>query len=134
MLRKEMAESLKLGNEIIPNFDYRPEQSKEFNNYVTKNCGHFHLQESFAAQLDMKRISEMFRNSTAQQKDQIRGTFIEMYRAVNIKSSLASDKESIAQLLEFVRSDQTGEVGDAIQRLQYEWFIENLEEIVRKLA
>lgn len=134
MLRKEMAESLKLGNEIIPNFDYQPEQSKEFNNYVTKNCGHFHLQESFAAQLDMKRISEMFRNSTAQQKDQIRGTFIEMYRAVNIKSSLASDKESIAQLLEFVRSDQTGEVGDAIQRLQYEWFIENLEEIVRKLA
>lgn len=134
MLRKEMAESLKLGNEIIPNFDYQPEQSKEFNNYVTKNWGHFHLQESFAAQLDMKRISEMFRNSTAQQKDQIRGTFIEMYRAVNIKSSLASDKESIAQLLEFVRSDQTGEVGDAIQRLQYEWFIENLEEIVRKLA
>lgn len=129
-----MAESLKLGNEIIPNFDYQPEQSKEFYNYVVEHSGRFRLQESFAARLDMKRLSEMFRNSTAQQKDQIRGVFIAMYRAVNIKSSLASDKESIAQLLEFVKRDQEGDVGDAIQRLQYKWFIEYLEEIVRKLA
>ena len=134
ILRKEMAESLKLGNEIIPNFDYQPEQSKEFYNYVVEHSGRFRLQESFAARLDMKRLSEMFRNSTAQQKDQIRGVFIAMYRAVNIKSSLASDKESIAQLLEFVKRDQEGDVGDAIQRLQYKWFIEYLEEIVRKLA
>lgn len=134
ILRKEMAESLKLGNEIIPNFDYQPEQSKDFYNYVVEHSGRFRLQESFAARLDMKRLSEMFRNSTAQQKDQIRGVFIAMYRAVNIKSSLASDKESIAQLLEFVKRDQEGDVGDAIQRLQYKWFIEYLEEIVRKLA
>lgn len=134
ILRKEMAESLKLGNEIIPNFDYQPEQSKDFYNYVVEHSGRFRLQESFAARLDMKRLSEMFRNSTAQQKDQIRGVFIAMYRAVNIKSSLASDKESIAQLLEFVKRDQAGDIGDAIQRLQYKWFIEYLEETVRKLA
>lgn len=49
ILRKEMAESLKLGNEIIPNFDYQPEQSKDFYNYVVEHSGRFRLQESFAA-------------------------------------------------------------------------------------
>ncbi len=94
----------------------------------------FHTQESFAAQFDMKRLSEMFRNSTAEQKQQIRGVFVGMYRIGNIKSFLANDRESIVQLLEFIKADRSGDVGDRIQQLQYDWFIKNLEEIKRKLS
>ena len=133
-LRKEMAKSLKIGDKIIPNFDYQPEQSNDFYNYTIRNEGKFHLQESFAAQLDMKRLSEMFKSSTATQKQQIRCAFIEMYRTGNIRSFLANDKENIEQLLEFVKNDRSEDVGDAIQRLQYDWFIHNLEEILEKLS
>lgn len=133
-LRKEMARSLKKGDKIIPNFDYQPEQSKDFYDYAITNEGKFHTQESFAAQFDMKRLSEMFRNSTAEQKQQIRGVFVEMYRIGNIKSFLANDRESIVQLLEFINADRSGDVGDRIQQLQYDWFIKNLEEIKRKLS
>lgn len=133
-LRKEMARSLKKGDKIIPNFDYQPEQSKDFYDYAITNEGKFHTQESFAAQFDMKRLSEMFRNSTAEQKQQIRGVFVEMYRIGNIKSFLANDRESIVQLLEFIKADRSGDVGDRIQQLQYDWFIKNLEEIKRKLS
>lgn len=133
-LRKEMARSLKKGDKIIPNFDYQPEQSKDFYDYAITNEGRFHTQESFAAQFDMKRLSEMFRNSTAEQKQQIRGVFVEMYRIGNIKSFLANDKESISQLLELIKADRSGDVGDRIQQLQYDWFIKNLEEIKRKLS
>ena len=133
-LRKEMAKSLKICDEMIPGFAYLPEQSNLFYDFIVKNKGRFHMQESFAAQLDMKRLSEMFKDCTAKQKQNIRGVFVGMYRIGNIKSFLANDRESIVQLLEFIKADRSGDVGDRIQQLQYDWFIKNLEEIKRKLS
>lgn len=133
-LRKEMAKSLKIGSEVIPEFDYLPEQSNLFYDSIVKNESRFHMQESFVAQLDMKRLSEMFKGCTAEQKQDIRRTFIEMYRVGNIRDFLINDKESIESLLDYIKSDRAGDIGDAIQKLQYDWFIQNLEEIVRKLS
>lgn len=133
-LRKEMAKSLKICGEIIPEFDYLPEQSNLFCNFIVKNEYRYHMQESFAAQFDMKRLSEMFKGCTAEQKQDIRMTFVEMYRVGNIRDFLINDKESIELLLDYIKSDRTGDIDDAIQKLQYDWFIQSLEEIVRKLS
>ncbi len=133
-LRKEMAKSLKICDEMIPGFAYLPEQSNLFYDFIVKNKGRFHMQESFAAQLDMKRLSEMFKDCTAKQKQNIRTAFFEMYRVGNIRDFLINDKEHIVLLRNYVKSDRTGDVGDAIQKLQYDHFIKNLDEIVRKLS
>lgn len=133
-LRREMAKSLKIGSKEIPKFDYLPEQSNLFCDSIVKNEYRYHMQESFAAQFDMKRLSEMFRGCTAEQKQDIRMTFVEMYRVGNIRDFLINDKESIELLLDYIKSDRTGDIGDAIQKLQYDWFIQSLEEIVRKLS
>ena len=47
---------------------------------------------------------------------------------------MINDKESIELLLDYIKSDRTGDIGDAIQKFQYDWFIQSLEEIVRKLS
>ena len=47
---------------------------------------------------------------------------------------MINDKEHIVLLRNYVKSDRTGDVGDAIQKLQYDHFIKNLDEIVRKLS
>lgn len=133
-LRKEMANSLKICGEMIPEFDYLPEQSNLFCDSIIKNKSRYHIQNSFAAQFDMKRLSEMFKGCTAEQKQDIRGVFFEMYRVGNIRDFLMNDKESIELLLDYIKSDRDGDIGDAIQKLQYDWFIKNLEEIVRKLS
>lgn len=133
-LRSEMAKSLKICDEMIPEFAYLPEQSNLFCEYIIENKDRFHLQESFAAQLDIKRLSEMFKGCTAEQKQNIRGAFVEMYRVGNIRDFLISDKEYIESLLDYIKSDRAGDVGDAIQKLQYDHFIKNLDEIVRKLS
>lgn len=133
-LRKEMANSLKICGEMIPEFDYLPEQSNLFCDSIIKNKSRYHIQNSFAAQFDMKRLSEMFKGCTAEQKQDIRGAFFEMYRVGNIRDFLMNDKESIELLLDYIKSDRDGDIGDAIQKLQYDWFIKNLEEIVRKLS
>jgi len=133
-LRKEMANSLKICGEMIPEFDYLPEQSNLFCDSIIKNKSRYHIQNSFAAQFDMKRLSEMFKGCTAEQKQDIRGAFFEVYRVGNIRDFLINDKESIKLLLDYIKSDRDGDIGDAIQKLQYDWFIKNLEEIVRKLS
>ena len=133
-LRREMAKSLKIGSKEIPKFDYLPEQSNLFYDSFAKNKYSLYKQKTFAAQLDMKRLSEMFKGCTAEQKQDIRSTFVEMYRVGNIRDFLINDKESIELLLDYIKSDRTGDIGDAIQKLQYDWFIQSLEEIVRKLS
>lgn len=133
-LRKEMAKSLKICGEMIPEFDYLPEQSHLFCDSIVKNEYRYHIQKSFATQFDMKRLSEMIKGCTAEQKQDIRGAFFEMYRVGNIRDFLINDKESIKLLLDYIKSDRDGDIGDAIQKLQYDWFIKNLEEIVGKLS
>ena len=76
----------------------------------------------------------MFKKGTAKQKCDVRGAFLAIYRSVNIGEFLSNDKESIVQLLKIVEEDRLGDVGDKIQQLQYDWFIENLKEIETKLS
>lgn len=133
-LRKEMAKSLKICGETIPEFDYLPEQSNLFCDSIIKNESRFYIQKSFAAQFDMKRLSEMFKGCTAKQKQNIRGAFVGMYQVGNIRDFLMNDKESIELLLDYIKSDRAGDIGNAIQKLQYDWFIKNLIKIVRKLS
>lgn len=134
LLRKRMAESLKMGDSDIPNFNYLPDQSNDFYNYIIKNYGKFYLQNSFASRMNIPKLAEMFKKSTAEQKDNIRRSFLEMYRSGNIRDFLSNDKTSIELLIELITKDKSGNVGDKIQQLQYDWFIENLKEIKEKLS
>ena len=134
LLRKRMAESLKIGDSVIPNFNYLPDQSDDFYNYIIENYGKFLTQNSFASSLDMYKLAEMFKKSTAEQKRDIRGAFLTMYRSGNIGEFLSNDKQSIEQLIELVEKDKSSDVGDKIQQLQYDWFIDNLKEIAEKLS
>ena len=133
LLRKRMAESLKIGDSVIPNFNYLPDQSNDFYNYIIENYGKFLTQNSFASSLDMYKLAEMFKKSTAEQKRDIRGAFLTMYRSGNIGEFLSNDKQSIEQLIELIEKDRSNDVGDKIQQLQYDWFIDNLKEIAEKL-
>lgn len=134
LLRKRMAESLKMGDLVIPNFNYLPDQSNAFYSYVIENYGNFYLQNSFASRMNIPKLAEMFKNSTAEQKDNIRGAFLAMYRSSNVGDFLSNDKQSILQLMKIVKEDRSGDVGDKIQQLQYDWFIENLTGIAEKLS
>lgn len=134
LLRKGMAESLKIDDSVIPNFNYLPDQSNDFYDYIYENYGKFLTQNSFASSLDMYKLAEMFKKSTAEQKHDIRGAFLTIYRSGNIGEFLSNDKQSIEQLIELVEKDRLSDVGDKIQQLQYDWFIDNLKEIAEKLS
>ena len=128
-LRKKMADSLKIGNCIITNFDYRADQSKVFYDYAVENYEKFQSQNSFLSGFDVAKIGEMFKKGTAEQKQTIREAFSHIYHSPNISNLLGNDREDVSQLLEIVKKDSKDNVGDKVQKLQYDWFIKNLEVI-----
>lgn len=134
LLRKRMAESLKIDNSTIPNFNYLPDQSQFFSNYVFENYGKFYLQKSFVSSLNIAKLAEMFKKNTTEQKYYIRMAFSKIYRSSDINDFLSNDKKSILQLNELIKKDRLGDVDDKIQQLQYDWFIDNLTEIAEKLS
>lgn len=133
-LQKEMAESLRGDKSLFPGFEYLPEQASDFYDAVRENQIRFHLRDGFACNLNMDKLAEMFFNGTAEQKDNIRAAFISVYRTISISEYLSLDLENIEALLKILQKQREGDVGDKINQLQYDWFIETLEEIVKKLS
>lgn len=131
-LRKQMGHALKKDTEGVPNFNYLPEQAEMFYSYVSQNDGLFHMRGRFARNLDIQRLAQMFAESTPAQKDDIRAAFLSVYRTVNIKQFITDDYSSIEELLESIKKDSESQV-DKIQKLQYEWFVENLTDILQRL-
>lgn len=74
----------------------------------------------------------MFAKSSPEQKDDIRRTFIVLYRVLNIKQFVMDDYSAIDELLQEIKKQSEDEL-DKIQKLQYQWFIENLTDILQRL-
>lgn len=74
----------------------------------------------------------MFAKSSPEQKDDIRRTFIVLYRVSNIKQFVMDDYSAIDELLQEIKKQSEDEL-DKIQKLQYQWFIENLTDILQRL-
>lgn len=133
-LRKAMSESLNNCEIIIENFNYQPEQSEIFYNYAIPNKSKLSVKGAFAKNLDIEKLAEMFEKGTAKQKNDIREALLAVYRDDNVKLYFADDIESITKLLEIIKNWPAEKVGDKIQQQQHKWFIENLEDIIKKLS
>ncbi len=131
-LRKQMEDALKENMQSIPEFDYLPEQAESFYSYVSKNVNLFYKQGCFAKKLDIPRLASMFAKSSPEQKDDIRGAFVVLYRVVNIKQFVMDDYSAIDELLQEIKKQSEDEL-DKIQKLQYQWFIGNLTDILQRL-
>lgn len=132
LLRKEMLESLNDFDKTIKGFNYRPDQSKIFYNYAVLNKNKFIEQKAFAKNLDVEKIAEMFKESTSEQMNEIRTAFSMVYREDG--ANLSGDMESIVELQNTIKKIRSEKNGDKIQQKQFEWFIENLEQIKEKLS
>ena len=55
-----------------------------------------------------------------------------LYRVVNIKQFVMDDYSAINELLQEIKKQSEDEL-DKIQKLQYQWFIRNLTDILQRL-
>lgn len=131
-LRKAMTDVLK-GTEVIPGFNYLPEQAKLFAMQFQENRVCFETGK-LAANLDIPRLIDMFLASAPAQMDDIRYAFLRAYRSVNIGQFLSADKDALVQLREGIMEGTKTHELDRVQELQCEWFADNLLEIIEKLS
>lgn len=132
-LKDEMIDVLKKDTQIIPNFDYLPAQTDIFCDYITKHSSDILITRQFAKILNIPKLRQMFAACTPAQKQNIRMAFMEMYRFGNVKEFLANDAPAIEQLKNYIEIDMENQT-DKIQRLQYEWFAEALDAILKTLT
>lgn len=131
--QKEMIESMTVNDGIIPEFEYLPEQAEMLYQFVSDKEIKFHSRGSFINNFDIEKIAKMFYAANQNQKENIRGAFLDIYRPSNIKSFFETDYDGINRLLSIIIEQRKGNVGDKIQELQYEYFIGNLNDILQKL-
>ena len=132
-LKKQMETSLKLRDNSIFNFDYRPESISDFYSLIVKNEGKILHEGFFVGRLNSDKIIEMLKKCNAQQMNNFRGAFLAIYRPVNIKDYLSGDKKYIEELLDKVIYIQDFEEFDRVQKLQIKYFCENLQDFKKKL-
>lgn len=131
-LKDEMIDVLKKDTQFIPNFVYLPAQTDIFCEYITKHSSDILITRQFAKILNIPKLTQMFAACTPAQKQNIRMAFMEMYRFGNVKEFLANDAPAIEQLKNYIEIDMENQT-DKIQRLQYEWFAEDLDTILKRL-
>lgn len=132
-LRNQMIDALKKDAQIIPGFNYLPEQAGVFYNYLAKHRSDILAKQQFTKSLDIPKLTQMFAECMPEQKQLIRIAFTEMYRVANVKELLANDIASIIQLKNYIETDEKKQT-DKIQQLQYTLFLNDLDYILIRLT
>lgn len=130
-LRDAMEKALE-GDKFLPNFNYTPDETTAFRKQFESSKDHFETGK-LAALLDIPRMVEMFLTCTPGQMDEIRHAFGSAYRSVNIGQFLSADKDALIQLRNGIKVGIDTHQLDCVQKLQCDWFADNLQEIIDKL-
>ena len=122
-------------NEVIPGFSYKPSQSGQLLEFVRKNELLFHSKGRFLGLLDVHKFVDMFKNSTPMEMDNLRGVFGVIYGNGYARSFFASDIPLLIEMKNNIETYyQEGSIKDKVQKLQTEWFIDNLNEYIQQGA
>lgn len=130
-LRDQMEKALDR-DKFLPSFNYAPDEATTFRQHFENSKDHFETGK-LAALLDIPRLVDMFLSCTPGQMDEIRYAFGSTYRSVNIGQFLSADKEALIQLREGIIAGSDTHKLDCVQKLQCDWFADNLQEIIDKL-
>lgn len=122
-------------NEVIPGFSYKPSQSGQLLEFVRKNELLFHSKGRFLGLLDVHKFVDMFKNSTPMEMDNLRGVFGVIYGNGYVRSFFNSDIPLLIEMKNNIETYyQEGSITDKVQKLQTEWFIDNLNEYIQQGA
>lgn len=120
-------------DELIPGFSYKPSQSGQLLEFVRKNELLFHSKERFLGLLDVQKFVDMFKSSSPMEMDDLRGVFGVIYGKGHTRSFFASDIPLLIEMKNNIETYyQEGSITDKVQKLQTEWFIDNLNEYIQQ--
>ena len=91
--------------------------------------------QNFAGQLDINGILHVLPDCNPKIISSLRGAIMALYRSANIKDFLGADKLSLVKFKEGIEKlINEDKIDDKVKKLQLEWFIGNLEDIIKRLG
>ncbi len=132
-LKAKMIESIEAKETTIFDFDYDPSNIAEFLNNAEERWGYVFEKRAFVSRLDIDKTIEMLKRCTAQEIQDFRYAFREIYHPSNIGEYFADDREALENLLQMVEGLKEFEHYDMIQNKQIQWFTDDLRDILSRL-
>ena len=132
-LKASMIDSLAAKELTIFEFDYQPSSISSFRDKVIENEGEIFGNRAFASRLNIEKVKDMLKYCSSQEIQDLREAFSYTYKSSNIKEFFSDDKENIKCLLEALKELEDFENYDKIQKMQIQYFIKNISEILNKL-
>lgn len=88
----------------------------------------------FASKLDIRGLLNVLPNCQSSQISELRGAIINIYNSANIANFLSSDKESLTKIKKGIEEVINKKlINDKIKLLQFEWFVNNINSIIKRL-
>ena len=132
-LKTLMEESLVAKDTTVFGFDYEPSSISQLYDNVIKNEGKIISDRAFASRLDINKIDAMLKKCNAAEMQDFRRVFLSVYGSGNIGDFLAEDTPNIEKLKRIVEELCLFETYDKIQKMQMQYFLDNLTKILAKL-
>lgn len=115
-------------------FNYDTGSIRQYYKRLVSNDERFLNKNGFANKLDINRLAKMLCSSTADEIHAFRELLQYIYYpAVNAKDYYACDIENLVLLLNTMQKMIDSASIDRIQRMQLNWLLGNLEEIIKRL-
>ncbi|MBQ7761636.1 MAG: hypothetical protein IJ400_06235 [Clostridia bacterium] len=117
------------------NFDYEPSSINEFENYIYENKDSFVANGVFAKKFDMDKLVDMIKRCTAPQIIALRSCFNSVYSFSNIGDFFKEDKPYLIALRNGLSVlIQEMDIFDGIQRMQIQYFIDNIDAFINRMS
>lgn len=129
----DIKNALNTNRDIIQGFNYFPKQAEILYEYVKENNTSISYERCFLKKFNISQLLEMFDNCSPAQKNTIRKTFLSVYRDDTTHTyCYADDKVSMEELYAGIVNGKNC-VTDKVQQLQYQWFAENLSDMLSNI-
>lgn len=134
---KEFEKYKKSIYELIDNYSIKEEKGEidieKFCKHAHNNQSKYSINHSFMNSFNLEALIETLKTATSKEIDNIRGVFINVYNSMNAREFFSTDLPKIKSLQVKLKDLKRFGNYDIIQKQQIKWFIDNLEEIIKRL-
>ena len=111
-----------------------PQDIQKLVKNIRANSSRYIGRQNFAQQLDIDGLLKTLPKCNAKIICELRGTILGVYSSINIKEFLSGDKLSLVKLKEGIgKLLAENKIDDKVKKLQLEWFVSNLSDIIQRL-
>ncbi len=133
--KTEILNNAKVDNVVVLEKITSADDIQKLSESIYANIERYIGKQNFAGQLDINGILHVLPDCNPKIISSLRGAIMALYRSANIKDFLGADKLSLVKFKEGIEKlINEDKIDDKVKKLQLEWFIGNLEDIIKRLG